>query len=73
MYSAPPRAFLTLVVVCLLPSVFVLNHGAIRTVAADLNHDLAQLVNGQVAGQPVASVRSTLTDEVKVEIFGATG
>jgi hypothetical protein len=51
MYSASPQAFLTLVMACLLAGVFFLNHGAIRTVAADLNHDLAKLVNGKVAGQ----------------------
>src|SRR5207302_775742 len=36
---------------CLLTGELFLNHIAIRTVAANLNNDLAKLINGKVAGQ----------------------
>jgi len=52
MDSAPPRVFLTLVThEGQLARVFLRKHIAIRTVAADLNHDLAKLVNGKVVSQ----------------------
>ena len=52
--GSPFRAFLMLAALaaaCLLAGVLFRNHIAIRTVAAYLNHDLAKLVNGEVAGQ----------------------
>ena len=36
---------------CLLTGELFLNHFAIRTVAANLNNDLAKLINSEMAGQ----------------------
>ncbi len=53
--SAPPRVLrgthTTLASACLLVHELFLNHITIRTIAANLNDDLAELVNGEMAGQ----------------------
>ncbi len=53
--SAPPSVLrgthTTLASACLLVHELFLNHIAIRTIAANLNDDLAQLIDGEMAGQ----------------------
>ena len=53
--SAPPRVLrgthATRTSTCLLVHELFLNHITIRTIAANLNDDLAELVNGEMAGQ----------------------